>query len=75
MGPKWYDNPTHPIWGLILVAMIMAGAYWFSQQNAASFDETEYAMLREFAVWTVGVVFGGGGLARLLANRNGSNKQ
>ena len=72
MTPRWYDNPTHPIWGLILVAMIMAGAAGLSMMNAQTFDETEYSMLKEFAVWTVGVVFGGGGLARLLASR--SNK-
>lgn len=67
---KWYDNPTHPIWGLILVALIMTGAYWLSSEHATTFDETEYAMLREFAVWTVGVVFGGGGLARVLSKYN-----
>lgn len=68
---RWYDNPTHPVWGLILVVLIMVGAAGLSVVHASDFDETEIEMLREFAGWTVVVVFGGGGIARLLA-RNGN---
>jgi hypothetical protein len=67
---RWYDNPTHPIWGLILVALIMSGAAWLSSANADNFDETEWNMLKEFAAWTVTVVFGGGAITRFLQRRS-----
>lgn len=69
----WYENPTHPLWGLILVALVMIGATAFSWANASNFDETEYAFLKWFLGWASGVVFGGGALARYLS-RGGEQK-
>lgn len=69
---KWYENPTHPVWGLILVAMVMVGAAVLSWLNASDFDETEYSFLKWFLGWSSGVVFGGGYIAKYLSGRGGS---
>lgn len=64
--PKWHENPTHPIYGLMLVILLMIGAVWLSSKNAENFDETEFAMLRELAMYAAAVVFGGGKLVNWL---------
>ena len=68
---RWYHNPTHLLWGIILLALIMLGAVWLSSVNATNFDETEYQMLREFAGYAAVVVFGGGGITKWLAKHKG----